>query len=107
MEEASLLANKVSIISKKMPSKCKISCVALFVRHLHPPTVTICLLTNGVFLFSLHRRTHLLFGMFTYDWIYCLLLFDSLNTSFIELYPTLFFPLTTGRGDFLLLIFAY
>ena len=48
--------------------------------------VTICLLASGVFLFSLHRRTHLLFGMFSYDWIHCLLLFDSLNVSFIELH---------------------
>ena len=47
--------------------------------------VTICLLASGVFLFSLHHRTHLLFGMFSYDWIHCLLLFDSLNVSFIEL----------------------
>ena len=47
--------------------------------------VTICLLASSVFLFSLHCRTHLLFGMFSYDWIHCLLLFDSLNVSFIEL----------------------
>ena len=49
------------------------------------PSVMICLLSNGIFLFSLHHWTHLLFGMFFYDWIHCLLLFNSSNTSFIEL----------------------
>ena len=47
--------------------------------------VTVCLLTNGVFLLSLHQRTHLLFGMFSYDWIHCILLFDSLHVSLIKL----------------------
>ena len=47
--------------------------------------VTICLLANGVFLFSLYCHTHILFSMYSYDWIYCLLLFDSSNISFIFL----------------------
>ena len=47
--------------------------------------VTVCLLANGVFLFSFHRHTHLLFGMYSYNWICCLLLFDSSNTVLIEL----------------------
>ena len=46
--------------------------------------VTICLLAS-VFLFSIHRRTHLLFGMCSYDWIHCLILLDSSNSAFIEL----------------------
>ena len=47
--------------------------------------VTICLLASGIFLFSFHRQTHLLFGMCSYDWIHCLILLDSSNSAFIEL----------------------
>ena len=47
--------------------------------------VMICLLTSGIFLFSFHCQTHLLFGIFSYDWIHCLLLFNSLNVSLFEL----------------------
>ena len=47
--------------------------------------VMICLLTSGIFLFSFHCQTHLLFGIFFYDWIHCLLLFNSLNVSLFEL----------------------
>ena len=47
--------------------------------------VTICLLTSGIFLFSLHCWTHLLFGMCSYDWVHCLILLGSSNSTFIEL----------------------
>ena len=40
--------------------------------------VMIYLLTSDVFLFSFLCWTHLLFGMFSYNWIHCLLLFDLL-----------------------------
>ena len=47
--------------------------------------VTVCLLHHGTFLFSFLRRTHLLFGMFSYDWVHSLILLSSSNSSFIEL----------------------
>ena len=47
--------------------------------------VKICLLYNGIFLFSLFRHTHILFGMCSYDWAHCLVLLSSSNSSFIEL----------------------
>ena len=47
--------------------------------------VTICLLTHGIFLLSFFHRTHILFGMCSYDWVYCLILLSSSNSSFIEL----------------------
>ena len=47
--------------------------------------VTVHLLSHGIFLFSVLRRTHLLFGMYSYDWIHTLILLSSLNSSFIEL----------------------
>ena len=47
--------------------------------------VTVCLLYHGTFLLSFLRHTHLLFGMFSYDWVYSLILLSSLNSSFIEL----------------------
>ena len=47
--------------------------------------VTICLLASGIFLFSFHHQIHLLFGMCSYDWIHCLILLDSSNSTFIEL----------------------
>ena len=49
------------------------------------PAVTVCLLYHGIFLFSFLRRTHLLFGMFSYDWVHSLILLSPLNSSFIEL----------------------
>ena len=48
-------------------------------------TVTVHLLHHGIFLFSFLRRTHLLFGMYSYDWIHTLILWSSLNSSFVEL----------------------
>ena len=45
--------------------------------------VTICLLSHGIFLLSFFRRTHILFGMCSYDWIHCLILLGSFNSSFI------------------------
>ena len=47
--------------------------------------VTVHLLYHGIFLFSVLHRTHLLFGMYFYDWIHTLILLSSLNSSFIEL----------------------
>ena len=47
--------------------------------------VTVCLLYHGTFLFSFLRRTYLLFGMFSYDWVHSLILLSSSNSSFIEL----------------------
>ena len=47
--------------------------------------VTVCLLSHGIFLLSFLRRTHLLFGMCSYDWTHCLILLSSLNSSLIEL----------------------
>ena len=47
--------------------------------------VTVHLLHHGIFLFSFLRRTHLLFGMYSYDWIHTLILLSSLNSSVIEL----------------------
>ena len=47
--------------------------------------VTICLLSHGIFLLSSFHRTHMLFGMCSYDWIHCLILLESFNSSFIEL----------------------
>ena len=47
--------------------------------------VTVHLLYHGIFLFSVLRRTHMLFGMYSYDWIHTLILLSSLNSSFIEL----------------------
>ena len=48
-------------------------------------TVTVCLLYHGIFLFSFLRRTHLLFGMFSYNWVHSLILLSPLNSSFIKL----------------------
>ena len=63
--------------------------------------VTICLLTNGILLFSFFRHTHLLFGMCSYDWVHCLILLSSSNSAFIELCITLCrsSSITTGWGD--------
>ena len=47
--------------------------------------VTVCLLYHGIFLFSSLHHTHLLFGMFSYDWVHSLILLSSLNSSFIKL----------------------
>ena len=47
--------------------------------------VTVHLLYHGIFLFSVLRRTHMLFGMYSYNWIHTLILLSSLNSSFIEL----------------------
>ena len=47
--------------------------------------VTVHLLYHGIFLFSFLRRTPLLFGMYSYDWIHTLILLSSLNSSFVEL----------------------
>ena len=47
--------------------------------------VMICLLASGIFLFSFHRQTHLLFGMCSYDWVHCLILLYSSNSTFVEL----------------------
>ena len=47
--------------------------------------VTVHLLYHGIFLFSVLRRTHVLFGIHSYDWIHTLILLSSLNSSFIEL----------------------
>ena len=47
--------------------------------------VTVHLLYHGIFLFSVLRRTPMLFGMYSYDWIHTLILLSSLNSSFIEL----------------------
>ena len=47
--------------------------------------VTVHLLHRGIFLFSFLRRTHLLFGMYSYDWIHTMILLSSLNSSFVEL----------------------
>ena len=59
----------------------------LYGRLLHSASilVTIHLLSHGIFLLSFLRRTHLLFGMYSYDWIHCLILLSSLNSSFIKL----------------------
>ena len=48
-------------------------------------SVTVHLLYHGIFLFSVLRRTRLLFGMYSYNWIHTLILLSSLNSSFIEL----------------------
>ena len=47
--------------------------------------VTVYLLSHGIFLLSFLHRTQLLFGMCSYDWVHCLILLSSLNSSFIEL----------------------
>ena len=47
--------------------------------------VTVHLLSHGIFLLSFLRRTHLLFGMCSYDWVHCLILLSSLNSSLVEL----------------------
>ena len=47
--------------------------------------VTVCLLYHGILLLSFLRHTHLLFGMFSYDWVHSLILLSPLNSSFIEL----------------------
>ena len=47
--------------------------------------VTVCLLSHGIFLLSFLCHTHLLFGMCSYDWIHCLVLLSSINSSLIEL----------------------
>ena len=47
--------------------------------------VTVCLLSHGIFLLSFSHCTHLLFGICSYDWVHCLILLSSLNSSFIEL----------------------
>ena len=48
-------------------------------------SVTVHLLYHGIFLFYVLRRTHMLFGMYSYNWIHTLILLSSLNSSFIEL----------------------
>ena len=69
--------------------------------------VTICLLTHGIFLLSFFRRTHILFGMCSYDWVHCLILLSLSNSSFIGL--TLRHSPSTiiGQGYTFLLISAY
>ena len=47
--------------------------------------VTVYLLYHGTFLFSFSRCTHLLFGMFSYEWVHSLILLSPSNSSFIEL----------------------
>ena len=47
--------------------------------------VTVCLLTHGIFLLSFFRCTHILFGICSYNWVHCLILLSSFNSSFIEL----------------------
>ena len=47
--------------------------------------VTVFLLTNGIFLLSFLRRSHILFSMCSYDWVHCLILLSPLNSSFIKL----------------------
>ena len=47
--------------------------------------VTVYLLTHGIFLLSFFCRTHILFGMCSYDWVHCLILLSPSNSSFIEL----------------------
>ena len=47
--------------------------------------VTVRLLYHGIFLFSVLCCTHMLFGVYSYDWIHTLILLSSLNSSFIEL----------------------
>ena len=49
------------------------------------PPVTVHLHYHDIFLFSVLRRTHVLFGMYSYDWIHTLILLSSLNSSFVEL----------------------
>ena len=49
------------------------------------PAVSVHLLYHGIFLFSVLRRTRLLFGMHSYDWIHTMILLSSSNSSFIEL----------------------
>ena len=53
-------------------------------------SVTVHLLHHGIFLFSFLRHTHLLFGMYSYDWIHTLILLSSSNSSFVELWPAPF-----------------
>ena len=48
--------------------------------------VTICLLYCGIFLLSFFRRTHILFGMCSYNWVHCLILLGPFNSSFFELW---------------------
>ena len=72
-----------------------------------PASVTVCLLANDIFLFSLHHWTHLLFSMFSYKWVHCLLLFNSLNTSLIELWPHAILLSYHWKGNSLSLILAY
>ena len=49
--------------------------------------VTVHLLSHGIFLLSFLCCTHLLFGMCSYDWVHCLILLSSLNSSLVELWP--------------------
>ena len=61
-------------------------CILLtLLRSIRIPSVTVHLLYHGIFLFSFLRRTHMLFGMYSYDWIHTLILLSPLNSSFIEL----------------------
>ena len=46
---------------------------------------TICLLTHGIFLLSFFHHTHILFGMCSDNWVHCLILLSSSDSSFIEL----------------------
>ena len=70
-----------------------VKCFNGIVRRMYPQIftysadypVTVHLLYHGIFLFSFLRRTPLLFGMYSYDWIHTLILLSSLNSSFIEL----------------------
>ena len=70
-----------------MQSCDKQSCCDLdrWPHHHHMVSVTVYLLSHGIFLLSFLRCTHLLFGMCSYDWVHCLILLSSLNSSFIEL----------------------
>jgi hypothetical protein len=44
-------------------------------------TVTVHLLSHRVYLFSFLRRTHLLWGLHSYDWYHCMYLIGSTSFS--------------------------
>ena len=69
--------------------------------------VTVCLLTHGIFLLSFFHRTHILFGICSYDWVHCLILLSSFNSFHWTLTLCRSSSITTGQGYTLLLISAY
>jgi hypothetical protein len=55
--------------------------IELGVRMYEGGNVTVHILSHHVYLFSFLRRTHLLWGLYSYDWYHCMYLVGSTSFS--------------------------